>query len=208
MYTKWIARRPPKVLKSFRHFGRISVKSAKHAQKLLTKNKALKKAAKKLFSKKGLTAVALAGGISTAAYYINNYIQSNSGCFLTTVGFKGKSVCKVKELSCCQQDHVKNVSNCEESKFAAGNPCNNYDEDKENLCCRHCNCQEYDCLPHQNMECRRPSVGDALTHLTQEVTSHLDALLKALMPWLYTALSVLFGLAVLWIACIAFNKVR
>lgn len=216
MFTKWIPRRTL-INKAFKKFSKIKVKNKKHAEVVIRGNKSLKSAVqklftkdtvKKVFSKKALASIGIASAVGYGAHYINNYIQSNSGCFLISGNAKGDSICKVRELSCCQPEPVANLNYCKESKLAAGNPCLGFDEDREQSCCRHCNCQEFECLPHQRMECRRPTVADSLSHLSQEVFSHFNGILKTLLPWLYTAASILLGLIVLWIGYVIFNKVR
>lgn len=203
MWTKWIARRP--VTKSaFRKFGKVSAKNVSNVKSVILGNKKLKSVVNKVFSKKGLALTTTVTTIAVASTYINDYIQSNSGCFLT----QRDSVCKVQELSCCQPQAVENLRLCPVSKLAVGDPCHGFEEDKENSCCRHCNCKEYDCLPHQTMQCRRPSIGEALSHFAGGITSNLGSLLGIILPWLYTAACVLVGLVVLWITYFTFNKVR
>ncbi|GFQ87856.1 uncharacterized protein TNCT_735661 [Trichonephila clavata] len=99
-WKKWVVKRPP-VTGKFKAF-KSTVKNAKHLQALVKKNKALQGVIKTIFSKKGVKVTALATVVGVGISYIDNYIQSNSGCFL----HNGSSVCKVKLLSFCQPEAV------------------------------------------------------------------------------------------------------
>ncbi|GIY03989.1 uncharacterized protein CDAR_304831 [Caerostris darwini] len=199
LWTKFIPRKP-RIHKAFRAF-KSSAKNIKHLQTAVTGNKKLRKVVSGLFSKKGVTLAASATVLGVGVHYINNYIQSNSGCFLT----QGSSVCKVKSLSCCQPDKVTNVNFCPDQDNQK-KACNGFDEDVEHTCCRMCDCQFNNCLPNQTMECRRPSVGEALSHFSQSLTSNVWSFLGALMPWLYWVGCVLTGLLALFLAWFLYNK--
>lgn len=100
--------------------------------------------------------------------YVNDYIKQNSGCFL----YEGDEIkCKVKELSCCQPDPVPELPFCNwnlDNSF-----CNGYDEEKEDSCCQFCDCQHHTCLPNQELKCRRPTVGEALTYFSDKVSDNV-----------------------------------
>ncbi|GFQ84253.1 uncharacterized protein TNCT_539811 [Trichonephila clavata] len=123
-WKKWVVKRPP-VTGKFKAFKKTA-KNVKHLQALVKKNKALQGVIKTIFSKKGVKVTALATVVGVGISYIDNYIQSNSGCFLHS----GSSVCKVKSLSCCQPEAVDKVPYCPDQQ-TLGNPCNGYNEDVE-----------------------------------------------------------------------------
>ncbi|GIY64792.1 uncharacterized protein CEXT_420531 [Caerostris extrusa] len=101
--------------------------------------------------------------------------------------FSKKGVTLAASATVLDQDNQKNV-------------CNGFDEDVEQTCCRMCDCQFTNCLPNQTMECRRPSVGEALSHFSQSLTSNVWSFLGALMPWIYWVGCVLTGLLALFLA--------
>ncbi|GFT26034.1 uncharacterized protein NPIL_17051 [Nephila pilipes] len=199
-WKKWVVKRPA-VVGKFKAF-KSTAKSAKHLQAMVKKNKALHQVIKSVFSKKAVKVTALATVVGVGVSYIDNYIQSNSGCFLHS----GSSVCKVEALSCCQPDAVDKVSFC--SNTPVGDPCHGYDEDVEKSCCRLCDCQFYNCLPHQTMECRRPTIAEALSYYAQEMTSSVWSGLMFLVPWLVWIVGTGIALFVLWIAWYVYKKTR
>ncbi|GFQ65225.1 uncharacterized protein TNCT_120691 [Trichonephila clavata] len=200
-WKKWVVKRPP-VTGKFKAFKKTA-KNVKHLQALVKKNKALQGVIKTIFSKKGVKVTALATVVGVGISYIDNYIQSNSGCFLHS----GSSVCKVKSLSCCQPEAVDKVPYCPDQQ-TLGNPCNGYNEDVEKTCCRLCDCQYNNCLPHQKMECQRPTIAEALSYYAQEMTSSVWSGFMFLVPWLMWVVGTGIALLVVWIAWNVYKKTR
>ncbi|GFY37575.1 uncharacterized protein TNIN_6861 [Trichonephila inaurata madagascariensis] len=127
-WKKWVVKRPH-VTGKFKAF-RSTAKNAKHLQAIAKKNEVLQGVIKTIFSKKAVKLTALATVVGVSISYIDNYIQSNSGCFLRS----GSSVCKVKALSCWQPGVVDKVPFCPDQILE--NTCNGYNEDVEKTCCR------------------------------------------------------------------------
>ncbi|GFS61845.1 uncharacterized protein TNCV_3651791 [Trichonephila clavipes] len=199
-WKKWVVKRPP-VTGKFKAF-KSTVKNVKHLQAIVKKNKALQGVIKTIFSKKAVKVTALATVVGVGISYIDNYIQSNSGCFLHS----GSSVCKVKALSCCQPEAVDKVPFCPDQTLE--NTCNGYNEDVEKTCCRLCDCQYYNCLPHQRMECQRPTIAEALSYYAQEMTSSVWSAFMFLIPWLTWVVGTGIALLVIWIAWNVYKKTR
>lgn len=193
---------PPRVPRRFKAFKKVS-KSIGHLQSIIKNSKPLRKTMKAIFNKTTFKYAAVTTAVGVGAYYIDNYIQSNSGCFLKS----GSSTCKVKEFSCCQKDRVSNVPFCDEStKFV--DTCNGFSESKEKSCCRLCDCKNYGCLPHQRMECRRPTIDEALAYYGQNISDTFWDFFKSLFPNLYWYLGFL-GIAVgVFIALSIYQKTR
>lgn len=186
---KYIIKRPH-IPRKFKPFKQIS-RNIGHATTIIKKNKALKKVVKAIFSKKAFKLAVVTSVVGTGAHYIDKYIQSNSGCFLKS----GESICKVKELSCCQKDELANVRFCPNKIKDA---CAGYDEIKENSCCRLCNCSYYPCLPNQSMECRRPTIDEALAYYAGNALHFVWDFLEKLFPWLpWILASLVIGIGVL-----------
>lgn len=198
---KWILA-PAKLPFKYKPFSK-TVKSVSHLEAVAKKNKALKYAIKTIFNK-GTVTVALGGtAIGVGISKINNYIQSNSGCFIKTAD----SVCKVNALSCCQPDSVDNLPHCNLQPKQL-DPCRGFDEDKEQTCCRFCDCQVQNCLPNETMECRRPTIAEALTHFAGTLTSSFWRFLTNLFPSISWILGIVGGLLALWIGLSLYQKVR
>lgn len=182
LFTKFV----PSSKTAYKQFDAVPVKRLSS----LKRNNAFKKTAKTLFGKhKKFWGVTLVAGATTAyaVTWVENYIASNSGCFLLS----DDGACKVRELSCCQPDPVDNLSFCQ-LPIPQPEPCQHFNEDTEKSCCRFCDCKVQPCLPGQTLECRRPTVGQALSYLSENVTS---TLLNWTSPLWKTILSY-----VLWIA--------
>ncbi|GBN83869.1 hypothetical protein AVEN_57377-1 [Araneus ventricosus] len=145
----------------------------------------------KLFTTKTVVAVTAATAIGLGAEYIHQYVETNSGCFVYE---RGKPVCKVKELSCCQPKPVPELSYC--SLTVDPNICDRFNEDKEGSCCRLCNCSFHECQFNQEMKCRRPTTGEALTYLTRRLTEEFGLNLGDIIWWTVVGVVsiVLFGL--------------
>lgn len=201
VWKKWVLR-PAKVSRKFKPFTN-TIKSAGQLSTLVAKNKALRKVINRVFSKFTVKLALGSTAVGVGISYINNYIQSNSGCFLKS----HDTVCKVKELSCCQPEAVDNLSFCA-LNILHPDPCNGYDEDTEKSCCKLCDCKYQNCLPHQTMECRRPTVGEALAHYAGEITSSIWSVLDQIFPWMVWILGVAGSLLVAWIAYKIYRKLR
>lgn len=200
-WKKWIAR-GPKTAKKFRTFNKTA-KNAKHLSRIVKSDGALRKVLTSVFSKKGIVTAALATTVGVGVAHIDNYIQSNSGCFLKSLD---GSVCKVEQLSCCQPEPVEGISTC--PQVIQGNPCAGFDEDEEGSCCKLCSCEYNDCLPTQTMECRRPTIGEALTYYAQGLSSNMFGFLSNLFPILYWILGGAVTLLVIWLIWQIFKKTR
>lgn len=188
-WKKWILRRPA-VSKKFKAY-KGTVKNAKHLNIIVKKDSVLRKVISSIFSKKILVTTAVGSALGVGISAINEYIQSNSGCFLKS----NNTVCKIKELSCCQPDAIENMPFC--TGKLKGNPCVGFNEEKENTCCRLCDCQYYNCLANQTMECRRPSIGEALSFYSQKLTSGMWSFMLPFVYWMagivVTVLIILVG---------------
>lgn len=151
----------------------MSFKTPAKLLNFMKKSPALRNAVKSVFSKKGILIAGGTGVLSYGAAKISEYISENTGCFLFD---ENGSVCKMKDLSCCQQSEGE-VPPCTPFKTILPNACDGYDEKSEDSCCRRCDCQYHDCLPTQSMECRKPTVGDALSYFQQNLTDSFLGLL-------------------------------
>lgn len=132
---------------------------------LAKKDSFLKKALDTITLKRAVFGTIAIAGVSYGAAVVQNYKHENTGCFLYT----GNSVCKVKELSCCNKKSSSEIAFCNPNQLNPHFPidaCNNYDEENE-PCCRQCDCQYYNCKPNQKLICKKTSYSDALAHLTR-----------------------------------------
>lgn len=202
-WNRWVFKRAP-VKKKYKPFNK-TIKNANQLKPML-QNTTFKKVVTKIFSKNTFKAAAAVGGVTVvglAIDYINDYIQSNSGCFIKTK----QSICKLESLSCCQPDPVENVSFCS-FNVQYPDPCDNFNEDVENSCCKFCDCRYHDCLPSQTMECRRPTVGEALTHFSSGLTSSIWSILNQIFPWFAWILGIGATIVVIWLALLIYKKIR
>ena len=184
-----------KIKSKFNKAEWTDVKASKSIAKLTTtikSNKKLSKAIEVIFNKKTFIIAAGATVISTGIHYIWDYIETNSGCFKKQ--FDG-SICKIKELSCCQKKDVQDVPNCS-GLILPSEPCKNYKEE-DTSCCDRCQCGgEITCAPGEEVECQRPTVAEALSYFSREVSSSLWSSVTTLFPW---ATKVAYGLAIILI---------
>lgn len=200
-FLKKLVLKRPAIARKFKQFKR-TVKNVKHLENIVKSDGALRKMIKKVFSKRGIKVAGIATAVGVGAHYINDYIQSNSGCFVIS----GSSVCKVKNFSCCQPSKVDNVPFCLENPDYA-KTCDGFDEDEEKSCCRLCDCNNYNCLPHQTMECRRPTIGEALSFYAKEATSSLLGFVNFLFPWLYWMFGAFIACISIWLAWKFYNRI-
>lgn len=178
---------------------KIVVKSLDDLNTTVAKNTKLKTVIDGVFNKKVATAGAVGAVAGGSAYGIWSFIKSNSGCFKKT----GNEIkCKVKELSCCQKESVRDLPNCEGLDHLA-NVCENFDEDKENSCCRLCNCSTTNCEGDEEMVCQRPTIGDALTHFSKQVGSGLWSAIETIFPWASYVLYAFLSILALWLLSLA-----
>ncbi|KMQ83657.1 hypothetical protein RF55_19443 [Lasius niger] len=185
-FFRTIAKVKPKYRQFNRSFGRVPP-----LKRFILKNKHLQKTVKHVFSKTGLTFVTAASLATYAATQISSFIHNNSGCFLFE---NDEIVGKMKNLSCCQKESIQHVKDLGLfADTAPSNACDGYDNDdddedaekeKEDTCCRFCDCKYHDCAVNQRMECRRPTVGEALTHFSKDAIGWIGRTLGALMPFL------------------------
>lgn len=165
----------------FKHF-KSTAKTKPLIEKSIRSNKALAKAVSTIFSKKGIALISGATLTGVASQQIADYIKSNSGCFLLDKS-TGKIKCKVRELSCCNPDPVLDVSFC---SIGAVDVCQGFDEQKENSCCRQCDCNSHPCDENETLECQRPTVGDALSYFSKNTVSGIFwAVLRWIPVWVY-----------------------
>lgn len=202
VWKKW-ALKSVKTSRTFRHFTKTA-KNLKHLNAIVKKNKALESVIKGLFNKTTAKLAVGATAVGVGVSYINDYIQSNSGCFMKS----NDSVCKVKELSCCQPEAVENVPFCSLPSLPKLDPCKGFNEDTEKTCCRYCDCKLNNCLPHQTMECRRPTIGEALSYYAQIWTTSFWEAINAMFPWLIWILSIIGALIAMWLGKKIYTKLR
>lgn len=200
-WKKWIAR-GPKTAKKFKAFNKTA-KNAKHLKIIVKNDSTLSRVFAKLFSKKTVFTAAVATTVGYGVSQVNSYIQSNSGCFLKS---SDETVCKVAQLSCCQPEPVEGLSTCPQQIL--GSPCHGFDEDKEGECCKLCDCQYNDCLPNQTMECRRPTIGEALTYFSQSAASNVFSFLANVFPIVYWIGGGMVALLIFWITWTIYKKTR
>lgn len=201
---RWVPNRPV-TYKRFEKFnkplGRVTKRSIRKMFKL---HKKLKPTVKRIFSRKTLKIVGITSVVGYGIYQIVDYINSNSGCFLKGPNF----TCKVKAYSCCQKEAVNGVEFCDEGVLENKNICEGYDINKEESCCRYCTCDVYDCSPHETMECQRPTVGEALTHFAETLSSSVISGVQTVFPWLTYGVYVFIGFLLMWFVSIAYRIVR
>lgn len=165
-------------------------KSKTKLSTLIKTNKKLRKAVEIIFNKKTFLAAAGSTAISAGIYYIWDYIETNSGCFKKN--FDG-SMCKIKELSCCQKKDVVGIPNCN-GLILPSEPCKNYKEDNAS-CCDRCQCgSEITCGLGEEVECQRPTVAEALSYFSQEVSSSVWSGITTFFPW---APKVMYGILII-----------
>lgn len=181
-----------KVGKRFKDF-KFQAKSKSALDALVRGSKKLENVIKKLFSKKTLMAVGVTSAVSIGITSIWDYIESNSGCFMKKTDH---SICKVRELSCCQKDALDNVPFCSGISVDYENICDQFNEEREGSCCRLCNCEAFHCDGDETMQCQRPTVGEALTHFAQTLGSGVWSSVEAIFPWLTY---VLYGIGIVFI---------
>lgn len=182
-----------KVPTRFKPFAKKVAKTAKGLNKMLHLDALLQKAFKSVFNKKIFKRAGIATAVGVGVHYVMKYVETNSGCFL-----KDSSTvhCKVQAFSCCQKQPIQDLPFCPEGSEVMGNPCgDNFDEEKENSCCKFCSCDYFDCKPGQKMECQRPSVGEALTHFAHETASGITSLI----PGFDNAIHLVWILILVWI---------
>lgn len=193
---------PTKAARRFKTFSKTA-KNVGHLEGLVKRNKALKTAIKAVFSKTTVKLTVGATLVGVGVTYLNNYIQSNSGCFVKS----HDAVCKVQALSCCQPEAVEKVPFCT-LKIVQPDPCRGFDEEVEKSCCKWCDCQYHDCLPHQTMECRRPTIGDALGYYAQQWTSSIWDMLDNVFPWIAWVLGIGGVFLAVWLGLVLYKKAR
>lgn len=205
MMLKGFSKTKPSVPSKFKKFDiKISSKSRgrKTLESMIKKNSLLRKTIDGVFSKKGLFAIGTTAAIGIGVSKIHEYIEANSGCFL-----QGRNdVCKMRSLSCCQNGAVQGVEFCQEPVEQANqlkNVCDGFDEDDPTVqesCCLLCDCRTYGgCLPGESMECRRPTVAEAISFYTQSTMSGLTGWMWKLIPvWIiFGIVALLFGFTVI-----------
>lgn len=199
---KWNPR-GTKILPEFKGFKKV-VKNVKRLNTWVNSDSLLKKAIKKVFSKKGLKVAGATVTVGVAAHYIMEYINTNSGCFLKN----GKTVvCKVRAYSCCQKDPIDNVPFCpEDSDRVYRDPCNEYDGDNDESCCKYCSCEHFDCSFGENMVCKRPTVAEALSFFTVEAASGIWSAITEVFPSINYIIYIVGFLVILWILSFFKNK--
>lgn len=175
-------------LAKFKQFN-FPVTGAKHLAQAVSKNTALKRAISKVFSVKGAVAVAGATGIGVAVTKINEYVKTNSGCFKIV---NGQVNCKVRALSCCNKSFNDEIPFCSDNLV---DPCAGFDETNEKSCCRMCDCISQACPPGTKLECRRATVGEALTFFLGRST--LVQTVMHLLKWIGVAFVLLIAVVLM-----------
>lgn len=179
-----------KIHKKYESF-KMKAKSQGELNKIVHKRSDLKHAIEKLFSKKALIVAGVGSAVGIGVTSIWNYIESNSGCFKKN---PDGSVCKVRELSCCQPEELENITYCDNMNLYHA-ICDQYDEEQEQSCCKLCDCTQVGCDEQETMQCQRPTVADALTHFAQNVSSGVWSGIETLFPWLSY---VVYGVGILF----------
>lgn len=200
--VKWL-RVKPKVDPKFKAF-KMTSKGVDDLTLVVKKNKSLGKSIKSVFKYTRNAAVLATTStlVGIGIYEINKYIKTNSGCFLIS----SKSTCKVKELSCCQPTPVAGLHTCPQK--LPDKTCHLFDEGREGSCCRLCDCANYGCAGDQTMECRRPSVGDALSFFASNVSSSMWNAILTAIPGLYWIVICLMAVVGTWLGLTFWSKAR
>lgn len=185
----------------FKEFDFKVPKTKNAFKKIVRENAKLSKAVHKIFNKKTLMVVGAGAALGYGIDRIWDYVESNSGCFKKQGG--DDSVCKVRELSCCQPKDSDNVGFCQGFENAYRNACQGFDEDAEGSCCKFCDCVTLNCGPGEEVRCQRPTVADALTHFTKTLGSGVWSALTAVFPWLPYVLYAIAAVAFVWILNLA-----
>lgn len=187
-----------KILPKFKAYGKKLVRNVGKLNTMLKTDTLLKRAFNSVFNKNFLKRAGIAATVGVGAHLVIKYIDTNSGCFLKDTS---NVRCKVRNFSCCQKNAINELPFCPEDSDT--DPCgNNFDEDKENSCCRLCSCEYYDCQPGQKLECQRPSIGEALSHFTSEALTGIAGLIPGLDSFFY----IVAGFILLWIILTLFRK--
>lgn len=189
--------------KRFKAFN-VVTKSMSNLDGLVRKNTKMQKVIKTVFSKKTAVVAGVGTALGLGISSIWNYIESNSGCFKK---LRDGSVCKVKELSCCQKERLDNVPNCP-GMGPFQNACHNYDADQEESCCLLCDCVDSHCDEGEEMKCQRPTVADALTHFADQVKSGVWSAVEAVFPWASYVVYAIVALLALWLLSLAWPVIR
>lgn len=159
----------------------VNVKDKVQLEAALRKSSKVKRVLKAATNKKILIGGAVAGG--TIAYLTQksmDYIQKNTGCFLHT----SDAWCKVEHLSCCNPGLFEGVEFCTNLTAPDSSACDGYDEAKEESCCRQCDCESQKCGPEEYLECRRPTVNEALTKVLNNLgPGLLEDVLGSFSKW-------------------------
>lgn len=182
--------RPRKVSKRFQDF-KFKKKSKAALEHFVEGSKKLQNILKNLFNKKTVGAVVITSAVGVGISSIWDYIESNSGCFMKR---NDQSVCKVRELSCCQKGELDNVPFCDGFSSHFQSACDDYKEEDDS-CCKECSCEKFHCDADESMQCQRPTVADALTHFAQSIGSSVWSSVDAIFPWLSY---VLYGIGILF----------
>lgn len=185
----------PKVNKRFKDF-KFKAKSKAALQTLVAGSKKLENVLKKLFNKKTLMAAGVSTAVGLGISSIWDYIESNSGCFMKK---NDRSICKVRELSCCQRGEMDNVPSCSGISPDYNNVCDNFDEEREDSCCKLCTCEAFRCDHDETMQCQRPTVAEALTHFAQTLGSGVWSSVEAIFPWISYFLYAIGVIFALWL---------
>lgn len=176
-----------------------NLKSLKQVRRKITDNAKLRSVVGHVFSRKAALAAGFASVVGYGAASIWNYIESNSGCFKK---LGGGSVCKVKELSCCQKKSLDNVPNCA-GMGVYGHVCHGYDDATEESCCKLCSCQELHCDENEELKCQKPTVADAIAHFAEKAKSGVWSAIETVFPWASYVLYAIGTMMALWLLGLA-----
>lgn len=182
-----------RVLREFETFN-ITPRSKSRLKFIIEKNSKLKSAINAVFNKK----VFIAGGVVTAlalgTQSINNYIYENSGCFL----YENNNVlCKIKELSCWSENDPLQIEIpfCKELNNIPTNACEGVDD-----FCASCDCDTVGCEENQTVECRKATVGEALSHFVSTTSDYVSDKIMSfpLVKPLIAGVVIVFIILILW----------
>jgi hypothetical protein len=187
----------PRVSAKFKNFD-VRVKGRKALRRMIQKDSFLRQTVKSLFSKKGILAIGATTAVGIGITKIQEYIDANSGCFLF---HNDDRICKVKSLSCCQNGPVQGIEFCKEETDELERVCDQFDEDDlsaQESCCLLCDCHGYGgCLPGETMECRRPTVAEAVSFFAQNAVSGISGWIWNLFSTWIVVVVVLLAIVVL-----------
>lgn len=187
----------------FKHYN-FSITKVSDFTRRAHRNSALRRTARFVFKKRIFYGIAVGTGVGVAAKHVTSYIHTNSGCFLYE---KGEPMCKVRELSCCQSENIDGFKDCP-SGFGDANTCGGYNEKTEKSCCRLCDCKHHSCTATQQLICRKPTVGEALTFYASSAGSLIIGGLFNVLSQIPILRTMFFGCVAIFVFLLFLWKMR